>query len=103
MLDKLFLSKLNKQGKVMYFIGQFTLLGIGAFLLFAVFKIDFEDVYIWLIVGALAIVVIWGLICIKVWPLEKVEESLAGNQPVSYQQAPPSPKDPFGPNPGMKR
>ncbi len=100
MLDKWFLSKMSKTGKIMYYVGQVGLLLAWVFVFMGVLRMDFDEDYIIFIVGIIPIIAIWGFISIKLWPLDKQNEN-GTSVPVS-QQAPPSTKDPFGPNPGMK-
>lgn len=102
MLDMLFLSKMSQKGKIMYYVGQAVLLGLGAFILYGVLDIDGETAVIYLVVGAILILVVWGLLCIRLWPKQDKESALPEQQATGASQ-PYQPRDPFGPNPGLKK
>lgn len=70
MLDRLFLSKLNSTGKKAYWIGQISLIAIWAFIVFGVMGMSLDNGgETVLILGLLALVVVWGIICLVIWPI----------------------------------
>lgn len=72
MLDRLFLSKLNSTGKAAYWIGQITLILVWALVVFGFMGMSLDDGGEgMLILGIVAIVAVWGGICIMIWPIEK--------------------------------
>lgn len=78
MLDRLFLSKLSSKGKAAYWIGQIALILLWALTLFGFMGMSFDDggegVFIFGIIG---IVLVWGFVCILVWPVGKeIEDDL---------------------------
>ncbi len=68
MLDRLFLSKLSKRGKIAYWVGQIALIGIWALYLFGIADNSFEEegrnMFVF---GLIAIVIVWGIVCVIVW------------------------------------
>lgn len=69
MLDKFFMSKLNSVGRRNYIIGM-ILVALSVFVVGIISGIDIDsnEGYITLILLAVVGVVIWGVICIKLWP-----------------------------------
>jgi hypothetical protein len=81
MLDRLFMSKMNKTGKILYFVGQFVLLGLIALVIFGVLGVDFEDGYIGFIIAVIASAVGWGVLCMVIWPAQKKTDTSATSPP----------------------
>lgn len=75
LLDRLFLSRLSPTGKRAYWIGQ-----VGAVVvLFAVVMsgtssgaIRDSDMSVFLFGGAIAIILVWGISCLVLWPRKRV-------------------------------
>ena len=83
MLDRLFMSKMNKTGKILYFVGQFVLLGLIALVIFGVMGVDFEDGYIGFIIAVIASAVGWGVLCMIIWPARKKTDASATSPPAA--------------------
>ncbi|MEN7551820.1 hypothetical protein AAG747_28145 [Rapidithrix thailandica] len=79
MLDRLFLRKLNKQGKIMYFVLQLVFDAIYLFVLFGVLDYELgssgsstrDDTYFTMIAGILVFAIVSGIICLQFWRLEE--------------------------------
>ncbi|MDC7224148.1 MAG: hypothetical protein PQJ60_10440 [Spirochaetales bacterium] len=68
MLDRLFLSRLSSKGRKAYIFGQ---LGVGALLAIIIFSaLGFDEGEGIFIVSILVTVVVWGLVCMQIWPKE---------------------------------
>jgi hypothetical protein len=68
MLDRLFLSRLSKKGKIAYWVGQLLLIGIWALYLFGIADYSLEEEgRNMLFLGLIAIVIVWGIVCVIVW------------------------------------
>jgi phosphotransferase system glucose/maltose/N-acetylglucosamine-specific IIC component len=83
MLDRLFMSKLNKTGKILYFVGQVVLLGLIALIMFGALGVDFDEGYIIFIIAAVVSIIAWGGLCILIWPAQKKTENDKQTQPES--------------------
>ncbi|WP_335965332.1 hypothetical protein [Galbibacter sp. PAP.153] len=74
MLDRLFLNKLTKKGKIAYWIIQLGLDVILGIVLFGVLDYTLDrgnDGRTFFIVGAVASLLISGLICLSIWKAPK--------------------------------
>ena len=75
MLDRLFLSKLTKKGKIAYFLIQLVLDAIFVFVLFGLLAYDLgsygsperDESSIILIPGILIIAILTGILCLQIW------------------------------------
>ncbi len=70
MLDRLFMSKMSRAGKLYYFVGQLVFAGIIAAVLFGAMDMSFDEGRLPLVGGILGVVIAWGVICTMVWPRE---------------------------------
>lgn len=69
MLDKFLMSKMNSLGRRNYLIGMLVLLaGVFIFSFSSGLDITSDEGYITIILIAVVGVLIWGGICIKLWP-----------------------------------
>jgi len=78
MLDRLFLSKLGPRGKIMYWVGQLSLIALIAAAIFGLADMSWNDGETLFILGALGAVVAWGFVCMLVWPVEAPRPTDAG-------------------------
>lgn len=81
MLDKLFLNKLTKQGKIYYWLLQLTFDVLFIATLFLAFDYTFDKLMNKginiLMVGVLSAAVISGLICLTLWKKPSDDEHLS--------------------------
>ncbi len=69
-LDRIFLDRVSRTGRVAYGVGQIVLLGaLIAFLLTSTDLSFDDDSFVWIFIGgAIPIIIVWGVVCIFVWP-----------------------------------
>ncbi len=74
MLDALFMKYLSKKGKGAYWIGQISGVILFSIYLFGIKDYSLDESRGVFILGIIGILVVWGLICLVVWPKSKEEE-----------------------------
>ncbi len=75
MLDRLFLSKLSGTGKKAYWIGQISFIIAWIAILFGPMGVSLDDGgEAMLFIGIIAIVLVWGGICIGIWPKDDEDD-----------------------------
>ncbi|MBW1809491.1 MAG: hypothetical protein JRJ87_14945 [Deltaproteobacteria bacterium] len=69
-LDRVILDRVSRTGKVVYLVGQIVLfIAYIAFLLTSADLNFDDDSFVWILIGgAILIVIVWGVVCIFVWP-----------------------------------
>jgi len=67
-LDRAFLSRLNPTGRAMYFVGQVGLLAMLVAVLLGGMRLEADELIMPLLIGALVIIVVWGVVCVGIWP-----------------------------------
>lgn len=74
MLDWLFMKYLSRTGKKAYWIGQITIASVFVYYMLGVagYSINDDDTRVTLIGGGIAIIIVWGSICVLLW--KKKEE-----------------------------
>lgn len=72
LLDRVFLSRLNKTGKTMYFAGQLVAVAALLYAELAHNNVELEDIYVPIILSGLGIVIVWGIICTAIWPRKTI-------------------------------
>lgn len=78
MLDRLFFRYLSRKGKYGYFIGQFVFLAGYLYYLFGYLDMSLgqhgseqrSSTELAMYGGLLVFIVLWGVICVKIWPSE---------------------------------
>jgi hypothetical protein len=70
MLDRLFLNKLSPRGKIMYWVGQLSLIALIAAAMFGLADMSWNDGETVFILGAVVAAIGWGFVCTLVWPIE---------------------------------
>ncbi len=76
MLDKLFLKYLSKKGKVSYWVGQISMVALFCLYFFGISNHSLdrsEGLFFFVII---AILVVWGGICLLIWPKSQDEADL---------------------------
>ena len=68
LIDRAFLSHLSPTGKKMYWIGQLLSIGVLAAVLFGATDLRIDEAQWYLLGGALGIIVVWGFVCLAIWP-----------------------------------
>ncbi len=71
MLDRLFLNRLTKKGKIAYWVGQLVFDLLWALYLFVIAGLTMEEAESLLFIGIVAVLVAWGGVCILLWKKEK--------------------------------
>ncbi len=96
MLDRLFLSRMNGRGKIAYFVGQLLVIALVFIgLLSSGTDIDDDSFFLMLVLIVLPTIIVWGVVCVRLWPVETAADRIELTGDVGAKPLPPAPSEPF--------
>ncbi len=68
MLDRWFINSLNNRGILWYWVGQLSVLGLLALVIFAGMGMSMDEGIGYMVGYGLVFILVWGFSCKAIWP-----------------------------------